>query len=45
MKFVSKIASPADDDTETHLVLKEMIKANKDMFIKSAESAGIAIMP
>ena len=35
MKFVSKIASPTDDDTETHLVLKEMIKANKDLFIKA----------
>lgn len=44
MKLIAKISSPEENDEETKLVLTEMIKQNRDLFLRAAESAGMPIL-
>ena len=43
-KLVSKISSPGDNNEETRLVLTEMIKQNRDLFLRAAESARMPML-
>ena len=44
MKLISKIAGPEDNGKEKELVLTEMIRANKELFMRAAEKAGIPLL-
>ncbi len=44
MELLSNIASDNNDDAKTLLVITEMIKVNKAIFIKAAEKAGIPMV-
>ena len=44
MDVLGKISSPHNDESEKELVLTEMIKSNKELFIRAAENAGVSTL-
>ena len=41
MKLISKISGPEDNEKEKELILTEMIRPNKELFMRAAEKAEI----